>query len=69
VDLTSSAANCGACGHACPSGFSCQASQCLCSSTTSCNAGSAGTCKGGLCRCSTAHCGVGQRCLSNGSCG
>jgi hypothetical protein len=68
-DLTSDAANCGACNRECPAGFACQSGQCACTTSGQCNAGSAGTCSGGRCACGNAICASGQRCQPNGACG
>ncbi|HVU04249.1 MAG TPA: hypothetical protein VHE30_20970 [Polyangiaceae bacterium] len=68
-DLTSDAANCGACGHACTPGFSCSGSACVCEDAGDCNAGTPGTCSGGVCHCGASTCTAGQRCLPNGQCG
>jgi len=75
VDPYTDAANCGACGRACPTGFVCggmipQAPACRCDADADCNAGTAGTCGGnGQCTCGATACGVGERCLPNGMCG
>lgn len=81
ADLNTSASNCGACGHACPTSFVCnvdaitdggsgtQGPQCECDQDTDCNAGSAGTCSNGACKCGATVCAKGQRCLGNDQCG
>jgi hypothetical protein len=47
----------------------CQNGQCQCTANDQCNAGSAGTCSGGLCQCGGKACAVGGRCLADGMCG
>ncbi|MDC3953641.1 hypothetical protein [Polyangium jinanense] len=75
VNPYTDAANCGACGRECPTGFVCggmapQAPTCRCDADADCNAGSAGTCGGnGQCTCGGTQCAVGERCLPNGMCG
>ena len=69
VDLQTSAASCGACGHGCPPGFACSAAACGCSGDASCDAGGSGTCTSGTCHCGASTCAAGERCLANGSCG
>jgi len=75
VDLTTSAAHCGSCGHACQAGFSCQGGQCVCTASSQCGTGR--TCCNGSCvdlandeaHCGSCSgvCGAGQTCCS-GSC-
>lgn len=70
VNLATTATSCGACGHACPLGFTCAAAVCKCSGDASCNAGSAGVCAAsGNCSCGSLTCAPGERCLSNATCG
>ncbi len=68
-NVATDAANCGACGRACAPGFVCAAGACACDAAADCNAGSAGTCSAGVCKCGSTTCAVGERCLSDGSCG
>ncbi|MCE7888888.1 MAG: hypothetical protein DYH12_04140 [Sorangiineae bacterium PRO1] len=65
--VTHDPAHCGGCGRACPIGFDCQDSLCICDSNTDCGPG--GTCEVGKCRCAGVLCGPGKRCVLNGGCG
>ncbi|MFO0571832.1 MAG: hypothetical protein U0263_39780 [Polyangiaceae bacterium] len=67
-DLSKDAQSCGACGRRCPTGFVCTSGQCVCDQAADCNAGSVGTCVGGVCSCNTL-CGPGERCQIGGKCG
>ncbi len=75
IDPYTDAANCGGCGRACPAGFVCTgaaptAPQCRCDDNMDCNGGSNGTCLAtGQCMCGAMQCAIGERCLSNGTCG
>lgn len=73
--LDSDTDNCGACGHACPTGFQCTNGKCMCA-LGACDEG-AGVkfsvgCDTmmGFCICNGKTCtALGQRCLSDGTCG
>jgi hypothetical protein len=71
TDLQTDSASCGACGRACPTGFTCASAACLCAASGSCSAGSTGTCDAasGRCQCGTTLCQPGQRCIAGGLCG
>jgi hypothetical protein len=73
VNLNTSAANCGSCGHACQANFSCQAGRCVCTADSNCGSGQ--KCCNGSCvdpasdeancgSCGSA-CGSGQTCCSS----
>jgi hypothetical protein len=79
-NLDSDAANCGACGAACPAGFVCQAGACSCDADADCSAGSPGTCAAdpacdaspcgtSRCTCGGTPCAPGERCLPGDRCG
>jgi hypothetical protein len=68
-DVTTDAANCGACGHACPPSFSCQSGTCVCTASGQCSGGGSGVCTAGRCVCGGTTCSVGQRCLAGNVCG
>jgi hypothetical protein len=68
-NLSNNRDNCGACGRACPPAFRCSSGQCACDDDGDCDAGGGGSCQTGVCRCGTATCSAGQRCLAPGTCG
>jgi hypothetical protein len=70
VDLETNTQHCGACGRSCPTGqFECASGECRCVDDGACDAGSAGLCADGLCRCTGVLCQAGERCLADGGCG
>lgn len=70
-DLQTDPQSCGACGHGCAPGFICNNGACRCDDANDCNTGGGVTtaCNSGLCQCNGTPCGVGERCMPNGTCG
>ena len=67
INVATSANNCGACGQACPAGFSCQDRLCRCSQADQCGSGNSVECSGtGRCGCAGNSCEVGETCTGNG---
>ncbi len=70
LNVGAAATTCGSCGNACPSGFVCLTSQCVCNSNDDC--GNRGTCRGnGSCRCDRVVgddqlCQRGEACVADG---
>jgi hypothetical protein len=69
VDLATSTEHCGACGRSCPVQFECLSGACLCVDDHGCDAGGAGVCTDGVCKCGGVVCQEGERCLVDGRCG
>ena len=69
TNLQTSAAHCGACTHACPSGASCVDGACHCGEDNQCGTDGKCTQSTGLCSCNGNACVWGEQCKTSTTCG